>query len=109
LKKVGVSTLESNLNNLNLKKFELEDTIQPLSYKNVSNHDVGSAQSLLLNILSISETCEIILDQSAYSMFKGDSKDDLVESITIEKGNFFIFYSFRIICGFQFPSFNNGR
>jgi condensin complex subunit 2 len=92
--------LETNLNNLNLKKFELEDSIQPLSYKNVSNHDVGSAQSLLLNILSISETCEIILDQSAYSLFKSDSKDDQVESITIEKGKF-VYYSYlRIICGF---------
>eukprot|EP01080_Neovahlkampfia_damariscottae_P009965 gene9965-2284_t len=86
--KVGHSTLETNLNNLNLKKFEMENSIQPLSYKNISNYDVGSAQSLLLNNLSISETCEIILDQAAYSMFKTDDDNEQTESITIEKGLF---------------------
>jgi len=46
--------------------------------------------------LSISETCEIILDQAAYSMFKNDEENEQTESITIEKGiKFLIFLLFN--------------
>jgi condensin complex subunit 2 len=68
--KVGANTLETNIQNLNVKKFEFAHAIEPL-YHNTSGgsgqHDVGSAQSLLLNNLSVGESCELILDAAKYN------------------------------------------
>lgn len=52
---------------MNVKKFEFEFCIEPL-YHNVSasQYDVGSANSLLMNHLFISESADLMLDTSKY-------------------------------------------
>lgn len=81
--KVGVRTLETNVSNLNMKKFEMEHQIQPLCYQSLKDFDVGSAKSLLLNNLIISEKVEIVLDQESYFLF-GDKKEEKQDDIQIE-------------------------
>jgi condensin complex subunit 2 len=69
-KQHGASTLESNISNLNLKKFEHAYSIEPLYYKtsgNSAHYDVGSAESLLLNNLYMSQSSELILDSAKYN------------------------------------------
>ncbi|KAL0481877.1 condensin complex subunit CAP-H [Acrasis kona] len=67
--KVGANTLEKDITQLNVKKFEFAHAIEPLYHNNSGggHHDVGSARSLLLNNLEIGEHCDLILDAARYS------------------------------------------
>ena len=66
----GVNTLETNINNLTVKKIDLTYTIEPLYHTSLgssNNFDVGSASSLLLNNLGLGSGCEVIIDAKSWN------------------------------------------
>jgi condensin complex subunit 2 len=80
--KHGTNTLEQNINNLNVKKFEYAYSIEPLYYRTSGDnaqYDVGSADSLLLNNLFLSESCELILDAAKYNCIYEVGQKELIE------------------------------
>lgn len=58
----GVTTLESNLDNISLKKFDLAFDVDPLFKKTSATFDEGGARGLLLNHLNVYNDCDIIFD-----------------------------------------------
>jgi len=58
------ATLEKDINNLNVKKFDLEFSVDPLFRKTCADFDEGGAKGLLLNHLGINENGMIIFDAS---------------------------------------------
>ena len=56
------ATLESNLDALNVKKFDLAFAVDPLFHKTSAQFDEGGAGGLLLNTLSVYHGCEIVFD-----------------------------------------------
>ncbi|PSC75846.1 condensin complex subunit 2 [Micractinium conductrix] len=56
------ATLESSLEALNVKKFDLAFTVDPLFHKTSAQFDEGGAKGLLLNNLSVYRGCEIVFD-----------------------------------------------
>lgn len=60
--RVGAQTLEQNDANINIKKFEFEHSIEPLHRSSTGLIDINAYSSLLVNNLSMSNACEIILD-----------------------------------------------
>ncbi|ORX57794.1 barren [Piromyces finnis] len=58
------TTLEKDINNLNVKKFDLEFSVDPLFKKTCADFDEGGAKGLLLNHLGINENGMIIFDAS---------------------------------------------
>ncbi|EGC39817.1 hypothetical protein DICPUDRAFT_96447 [Dictyostelium purpureum] len=63
-KKSGVNTLEDNLDNITVKKFELKCTVDPLFSKTTAAFDEGGAKGLLLNNLSIYGDCKLVFDSN---------------------------------------------
>ncbi|KAH8953056.1 hypothetical protein BDL97_08G003800 [Sphagnum fallax] len=63
-KKVGncSSTLEASFANLNIKKFDVGFTVDPLFHQMSAQFDEGGAKGLLLNTLSVFHGCEIVFD-----------------------------------------------
>jgi len=60
------STVEKNLKNINVSKFELEFDVDPLFKKTSSQFDGGSGGNQFLATLSVrDETCELLLDSDA--------------------------------------------
>jgi len=60
------STVEKNLKNINVSKFELEFDVDPLFIKTSSQFDGGSGGNQFLATLSVrDETCELLLDSDA--------------------------------------------
>ena len=55
-------TLEKNLNNINLKSFDLEFDVDPLFHKMSMAFDEGGAKGMLLNNLSTHDGCDLIFD-----------------------------------------------
>jgi condensin complex subunit 2 len=60
----GVNTLETNINNLNAKKIDLEFSVDPLFRKTSAAFDEGGAKGLLLNHLNVHNGCTIVFDSS---------------------------------------------
>ncbi|KAL3158170.1 hypothetical protein ABBQ32_011759 [Trebouxia sp. C0010 RCD-2024] len=58
------ATLEPNVENLNVKKFDLTFAVDPLFHKTSAQFDEGGAKGLLLNNLSVYHGCEIVFDSS---------------------------------------------
>jgi condensin complex subunit 2 len=77
-----VNTLESNLDNISVKKFDLAFDVDPLFKKTSAAFDEGGAKGLLLNHLSVYNNCEIIFD-STDAVLEDDSAKDLIDS-TVE-------------------------
>lgn len=78
----GVNTLETNINNITVKKLELAYVIEPLYHTSLgssNNFDVGSANSLLLNNLGLGYGCEVIIDSKnwdyAYKKIASESNN----------------------------------
>ncbi|KAG2385827.1 hypothetical protein C9374_002976 [Naegleria lovaniensis] len=77
----GVNTLETNINNITVKKLELSYVIEPLYHTSLgssNNFDVGSANSLLLNNLGLGYGCEVIIDSKNwdYAYMKSTSENN---------------------------------
>lgn len=60
----GVSTLESNEENLTLKDLEYQITTDPLFQKTSASFDEGGARGMLLNNLNVQNGCQIVFDSS---------------------------------------------
>eukprot|EP01043_Picozoa_sp_COSAG02_P070699 COSAG02_NODE_12627_length_1517_cov_3.346262_2_plen_274_part_00 len=60
----GVSTLENNEENLNLKDLEYQITTDPLFQKTSASFDEGGAKGMLLNNLNVQNGCQIVFDSS---------------------------------------------
>ncbi|KAI9090553.1 condensin complex component cnd2 [Phlyctochytrium arcticum] len=73
----ATNTLEKDINNLNVKKFDLEFNVDPLFKKTSADFDEGGAHGLLLNHLSISKEGRIIFDASDVGVMSGEA--DLLE------------------------------
>ena len=56
------STLESSIEALNVKKFDLAFAVDPLFHKTSAQFDAGGAHGLLLNNLSVYQGCNIVFD-----------------------------------------------
>ncbi|EGG19215.1 hypothetical protein DFA_02463 [Cavenderia fasciculata] len=63
-KKSGASTLESNINNINCKKFDVTFMTDPLFHKTSAAFDAGGVAGLLMNKLSVNSHYKIIFDSS---------------------------------------------
>lgn len=77
-------TLESNIENLNLQKFDLAFNVDPLFKKTSASFDEGGAKGLLLNHLSVFDNCELVFDSADVidkpnQVEKVDSKCDISE------------------------------
>ncbi|KAF3914681.1 hypothetical protein AA313_de0205649 [Arthrobotrys entomopaga] len=68
------ATLAKDFSQLQLKKFDLEFSVDPLFKKAAADFDEGGAKGLLLNVLSIDEHGRIVFDSS----------DDVKDSIPTE-------------------------
>ncbi|KAK5583701.1 hypothetical protein RB653_005299 [Dictyostelium firmibasis] len=79
-KKTGINTLEQNLDNITIKKFDLQFMVDPLFGKTSAAFDEGGAKGLLLNNLSIYGDCKLVFDSNdaIYSTTdnNGDNNDD---------------------------------
>jgi condensin complex subunit 2 len=62
------NTLEKDISNLDLKKLDIEFTVDPLFRKTSADFDEGGARGLLLNHLSISSNGQIIFDAGDMSV-----------------------------------------
>eukprot|EP01132_Coremiostelium_polycephalum_P011102 gene11102-13583_t len=78
-KKSGVNTLESNLDNITTKKFDLQFMVDPLFGKTSAAFDEGGAKGLLLNQLSIYGQCKLVFDSNE-SLKKLEEKTQLNSS-----------------------------
>jgi condensin complex subunit 2 len=58
------NTLEKDINNLNLKRLDVEYNVDPLFRKTSSDFDEGGAKGLLLNHLNIGYDGGVIFDSS---------------------------------------------
>ncbi|XP_023757126.1 condensin complex subunit 2 [Lactuca sativa] len=57
-----LSTLESSFENLNLKKFDVAFTVDPLYHQTSAQFDEGGAKGLLLNNLGVYGGCRVLFD-----------------------------------------------
>jgi hypothetical protein len=64
------NTLEKDISNLDLKKFDQEFVVDPLFRKTSADFDEGGARGLLLNHLSISPLGQIIFDADDSTMLR---------------------------------------
>ncbi|KAH9320861.1 hypothetical protein KI387_015500 [Taxus chinensis] len=56
------TTLESSFDALNIKKFDVAFTVDPLYHQTSAHFDEGGAKGLLLNTLSVYNDCRIVFD-----------------------------------------------
>ncbi|KAG0622472.1 hypothetical protein M758_3G099900 [Ceratodon purpureus] len=56
------STLETSFDSLNVKKFDVAFTVDPLFQQTSAQFDEGGAKGLLLNTLTVYHGCEIVFD-----------------------------------------------
>ena len=56
------ATLEQNQDALNVKKFDLSFTVDPLFHQTSMKFDEGGAKGLLLNHLHVTQGCELVFD-----------------------------------------------
>jgi condensin complex subunit 2 len=60
----GIETLVQNLDSINVKKFDLEFTVDPLFTKTSEAFDEGGPKGLLMNHLNVLNGCNLIFDSS---------------------------------------------
>lgn len=60
----AAKTIEKNLNNINLKNYELEFEADPLFHKMSQSFDEGGAKGMLLANLGLYDGCKILLNSS---------------------------------------------
>ncbi|KAL7694724.1 putative condensin complex subunit 2/barren [Plasmopara halstedii] len=65
--KTHARTIEKNLNNINLKNYEMECEADPLFHKMSQSFDEGGAKGMLLANLSVYDGCKILLNSSDVS------------------------------------------
>uniref|UniRef100_K3X8Z5 Condensin complex subunit 2 n=1 Tax=Globisporangium ultimum (strain ATCC 200006 / CBS 805.95 / DAOM BR144) TaxID=431595 RepID=K3X8Z5_GLOUD len=83
-KHTAAKTIEKNLNNINLKNYELEFEADPLFHKMSQSFDEGGAKGMLLANLGLYDGCKILLNSSDVSVStrkpiaveKDEEKDD---------------------------------
>ncbi|CAH0485238.1 unnamed protein product [Peronospora farinosa] len=83
-RKTHARTIEKNLNNINLKAYDMECEADPLFHKMSQSFDEGGAKGMLLANLSVYDGCKILLNSSDVSMVTrkqihmdvGKSKDE---------------------------------
>lgn len=85
------ATLESSLEALNVKKFDLAFAVDPLFHKTSAQFDEGGAHGLLLNNLSVYQGCNIVFDSmdipdravdSSRQEIRGDESSACIRSET---------------------------
>ncbi|XP_020265059.1 condensin complex subunit 2-like isoform X2 [Asparagus officinalis] len=69
-----LTTLESSYEALNIKKFDVAFTVDPLYHQTSAQFDEGGAKGLLLNNLGVYGSCRVIFDS-----FESPEKDILTE------------------------------
>ncbi|KAF1334096.1 Condensin complex subunit 2, partial [Globisporangium splendens] len=67
-KHTAAKTIEKNLNNINLKNYELEFEADPLFHKMSQLFDEGGAKGMLLANLGLYDGCKILLNSSDVSV-----------------------------------------
>ena len=69
----GASTLETNMDALNVKTFDLEFDVDPLFKKTSALFDEGGAAGLLLNNIGVNAACQLLFDSSdpAFAVIEG--------------------------------------
>ena len=73
------ATLEQNQDALNVKKFDLSFTVDPLFHQTSMKFDEGGAKGLLLNHLHVTQGCELVFDScdNRYNrLVKNQRKDE---------------------------------
>lgn len=60
----GAATLESNIDNITVKRLDAELVVDPLFQKMSAAFDEGGARGMLLNNLCVNERCEVVFDSS---------------------------------------------
>lgn len=78
------NTLEKDINNLDLKKLDIEFTVDPLFRKTSADFDEGGARGMLLNHLSISSNGQIIFDAGDMSIDALKENNQVVEPSWID-------------------------
>ena len=78
------STLEQNQEALNVKKFDLSFTVDPLFHQTSMKFDEGGAKGLLLNHLHVTQGCELVFDScdNRYNRYVRNEEEDLPENDT---------------------------
>lgn len=61
-------TIEKNLNNINIKTYEMEFEADPLFHKMSQSFDEGGAKGMLLANLSVYDGCKILLNSAEVKM-----------------------------------------
>ncbi|RLN05649.1 hypothetical protein BBJ28_00004683 [Nothophytophthora sp. Chile5] len=67
-RKTHARTIEKNLNNINLKSFDMEFEADPLFHKMSQSFDEGGAKGMLLANLSVYDGCKILLNSADVSV-----------------------------------------
>ncbi|EFN54475.1 hypothetical protein CHLNCDRAFT_135132 [Chlorella variabilis] len=80
------ATLESSLEALNVKKFDLAFTVDPLFHKTSAQFDEGGARGLLLNNLSVFRGCDIVFDSMDVPEKVLDGAQQLDPRATVDLG-----------------------
>jgi condensin complex subunit 2 len=75
------ATLEQNQDALNVKKFDLSFTVDPLFHQTSMKFDEGGAKGLLLNHLHVTQGCELVFDScdNRYNRYIRNPGDDASE------------------------------
>ncbi|KAN0029610.1 hypothetical protein ACTA71_007742 [Dictyostelium dimigraforme] len=86
-KKTGVNTLEQNIDNITIKKFDIQFMVDPLFGKTSAAFDEGGAKGLLLNNLSIYGDCKLVFDSNdaIYSSTSDSNNDNDEKDIANEE------------------------
>lgn len=66
------STLESSFEALNVKKFDVTFSVDPLFHKTSAQFDEGGARGLLLHNLHVHKGCQLVFDSSEVPDFEND-------------------------------------
>ena len=70
-KKNAGATIEKNINNINLSKFDLEFDVDPLFKKTSAQFDSGGGGGkFLCNLLTRDDSCQLLLDSNAVQVKK---------------------------------------
>ncbi|CAH1783707.1 unnamed protein product [Owenia fusiformis] len=83
------NTIEQNLKNINVNKFDLEFEVDPLFHKTASTFDEGGSGGLLLNHLHcIDDSSQLILDSSTVVMNTDSTKHNDKSRALVDLSNF---------------------
>lgn len=80
-----LSTLEASFDALNIKKFDVAFSVDPLYHQTSAQFDEGGAQGLLLNNLSVYGNCHVLFDsfEVPEKFVLNDSQNDKSEMIDL--------------------------